>query len=310
MKTNRLIKYGDGDKFEVTGANVAGAALDAVNAGIAFSQLYPNSQQDKDFTKQSKLNSQAFKSKMHANPLDTSYIKPVDFDMNKANKEVGKAAFAGGTAGLTLGSTPLLVGLTGGLSVPIAAAVGTAAGAIGGLFKKKKSIEQHQFTEAENKLLNKDLSFWKNAANIQNADFWKQTQLARNGAVIVKKNPKACAMKMGAKMKSCGCGCDTKKYRRGGEIDVKKENVILAGPSHDMNNGLKPGDKGLPLVRNGVKIAEVESLELVMSAETMKDLENLRARVKAGDEGAEQELADRLAKELSENTYDYTKMLI
>ena len=98
--------------------------------------------------------------------------------------------------------------------------------------------------------------------------------------------------------------------RRGGPLDVKKQNVIVDGPSHDEHNktGVN-GDRGLPVVRNGKKVAEIESDELVINATSSDDILDLRNKVAAGDKKAKEELGDLLMKELGENTYDYNKKL-
>ena len=117
-----------------------------------------------------------------------------------------------------------------------------------------------------------------------------------------------------------GCGCSscmksmkeggTPKFRRGGKLDVAKQNVILDGPSHDQkNNTGVAGDKGLPIVKNGEKVAEIESNELVLNAEASKKIDVLKRKIKSGDDKAKEELANLLQKELGENTYDYNKSL-
>jgi len=137
--------------------------------------------------------------------------------------------------------------------------------------------------------------------------------------------------KKGGKAKMCkkGCSCmkcggkvhnkDTKTkgstkvaliFRRGGKLDLSKENVIVDGPSHEEFNktGVK-GDKGLPVVKNGKKIAEIESDELVINAKSSKHIEDLAKRAKKGDKKAEAELGEIVAKELAENTYDYSNVM-
>ena len=119
------------------------------------------------------------------------------------------------------------------------------------------------------------------------------------------------------KKKSCGgkCACKTcsheaaRIFRRGGKMDVNKQNVIIDGPSHDDNNntGVK-GDRGLPVVKNGKKVAEIESDELIINADSSKMIEELRDRIVKGDKKAKEELAELLSKELGENTYDYSNL--
>jgi hypothetical protein len=132
--------------------------------------------------------------------------------------------------------------------------------------------------------------------------------------------------KKGGKTESCKkggkCGCTKCKttgltmiFRRGGKVDLSKQNVIVDGPSHDEfnNTGVK-GDKGLPIVKleNGgkaVKIAEIESRELLINPESSKAIQALRNRIKDGDSTAKKELADLLNTELKDNTYDYSNLL-
>lgn len=99
-------------------------------------------------------------------------------------------------------------------------------------------------------------------------------------------------------------------FKRGGKADLAKLNVIVDGPSHDdeNNTGVK-GDKGLPVVFEGKKVAEIESHELVINSASTKELEELVKKAKAGDKKAKTELAEKLAKELSQNTYDYSELL-
>jgi hypothetical protein len=119
------------------------------------------------------------------------------------------------------------------------------------------------------------------------------------------------------KVKKCKSGnCHCKEcskvpvFKRGGVLDLKKENVILDGPSHEeFNKTGVMGDKGLPIVKNGSKVAEIESRELLINTASAKKIENLRKKIKEGDKAAEEELGKLLAYELSENTYDYTNLL-
>jgi hypothetical protein len=150
-------------------------------------------------------------------------------------------------------------------------------------------------------------------------------RLKKGGSVKlkpIKKTSKVTKMykKGGGMSKSGGCGCSscmksakhggTPKFRRGGKLDVDKQNVILDGPSHDQkNNTGVAGDKGLPIVKNGEKVAEIESNELVLNAEAAKKIDVLKAKINSGDDEAKEELAELLHKELGENTYDYNKKL-
>lgn len=123
--------------------------------------------------------------------------------------------------------------------------------------------------------------------------------------------------KGGKSVSSCGKGCSCIKcsgkaprmFRRGGPMDLAKQNVIIDGPSHDQaNNTGAKGDKGLPVIKNGEKVAEIESEELVINAASSKKIEALRSRAISGDNTARKELADLLETELKENTYDYSNV--
>jgi len=151
-------------------------------------------------------------------------------------------------------------------------------------------------------------------------------RLEKGGTVKLKplkvpKIPKKMYKKGGKVSKGhSGCGCTscmksmksggTPKFRRGGKLDVAKQNVILDGPSHDQkNNTGVAGDKGLPIVKNGEKVAEIESNELVLNADAVKKIDALKEKIESGDSQAKKDLADLLHKELGENTYDYNKSL-
>jgi hypothetical protein len=99
--------------------------------------------------------------------------------------------------------------------------------------------------------------------------------------------------------------------RRGGALETKKKNVIVDGPSHEEeNNTGKKGDKGLPVVKNGVKVAEIESKELVVNANASAALMALYKRYKeTKDESLVAEIEALMKKELIENTYDYSNLL-
>jgi len=125
-------------------------------------------------------------------------------------------------------------------------------------------------------------------------------------------NANAPAFKKGGKMKSavkCKKGC-APMFRRGGTLDLEKENVILDGPSHDDKNktGIA-GDKGLPIVKNGKKMAEIESKELVINAKSSDRMQELRKKAKAGNEEAIKELGNFVHEELAKNTYDYSNVM-
>ena len=102
------------------------------------------------------------------------------------------------------------------------------------------------------------------------------------------------------------------RFRRGGELDLEKENVILDGPSHDDHNetGVK-GDKGLPVVKKGVKVAEIESLELVLNKKSSVELEKLaKDYEKTKDKTILDKMGKIMKKEINDNTYDYSKELL
>jgi hypothetical protein len=102
------------------------------------------------------------------------------------------------------------------------------------------------------------------------------------------------------------------RFRRGGELDLEKENVILDGPSHDDHNktGVK-GDKGLPVVNKGVKVAEIESLELVLNKKSSVEIEKLSEQYKkTGDKKILDKIGSIMKKEINDNTYDYSKELL
>jgi len=102
----------------------------------------------------------------------------------------------------------------------------------------------------------------------------------------------------------------TYSYRRGGEHDLDKRNIIADGPSHDDLNNAGAGDKGLPIINNGKKVAEIESRELKINADAVKHIKELKIRAESGDKDAVKELGEFLTEELSSNTYDYTNELL
>jgi len=111
-------------------------------------------------------------------------------------------------------------------------------------------------------------------------------------------------------VQKCNCGGKTKMFRRGGVLDLEKENVIVDGPSHDQHNktGVK-GDKGIPVVKDGKKMAEIESSEWVLNKKSSERIQELRDKALSGDDSAKEELGKLVAKELGDNTYDYTKTI-
>jgi len=144
----------------------------------------------------------------------------------------------------------------------------------------------------------------------------KKAKVNKQPARTFKKGGKMRSCKKGGK---CGCAkCNGKialVFRRGGVLDLEKENVIVDGASHeDFNNTGIEGDKGLPVVMkaaNGthVKVAEIESDELVLNKATSVKIDDLRKRINKGDKEAKEELAELIHSELASNTYDYSNVL-
>jgi len=65
-------------------------------------------------------------------------------------------------------------------------------------------------------------------------------------------------------------------FRRGGSIiNQKKRNIIPHGVTHEQENstGIN-GDKGIPIVKNGQKVFELEKSEWVLNSDTSKDVVN------------------------------------
>jgi hypothetical protein len=152
-----------------------------------------------------------------------------------------------------------------------------------------------------------------------------QTVFRIGGKLPVKKYAK------GATVEKCksGCSClpcgdkkakvlnNIKNYyaaifRKGGKLELLKESVIVAGPSHEeYNNTGVEKDKGIPVVFNGYKVAEIEGGELVLALNETKEekINRLRKKAKEGDKKALEELGDLFYSELAKNTYDYTDLM-
>lgn len=155
-----------------------------------------------------------------------------------------------------------------------------------------------------------DEKIFRHGGIVENA-----TPTVNTGAITLK----APVFKRGgkAKMTKCkqGCTCDDKKslaviFRRGGVVNLNKENVIIDGPSHEEHNNTGVnGDRGLPVVYNGKKVAEIESDELVINAVSAKEIEILTAKALKGDKEAEKKLGELVMKELHLNTHDYSNLL-
>jgi hypothetical protein len=99
-------------------------------------------------------------------------------------------------------------------------------------------------------------------------------------------------------------------YREGGTLHL--ENVIVDGPSHEEENETGVvGDKGIPVVKDGVKIAEIESKELVLNENASDELVGLyKEYQKQPSEELLHKIAALMDYELKHNTYDYTKELL
>ena len=175
----------------------------------------------------------------------------------------------------------------------------------------KEGLEKGMSREDIAKKLGISVEVVQKAISILNPGNARKVQENAAQTRTFKKGGKTTMCKKGGK-----CGCDKCKaagltllFRRGGVVDLKKQNVIVDGPSHDdfNNTGVK-GDKGLPVVMNGKKIAEIESEELVINATSSKQIEALKAKAKNGDEKAKEELGALLLKELHSNTYDYSEL--
>lgn len=99
-------------------------------------------------------------------------------------------------------------------------------------------------------------------------------------------------------------------YREGGTLHM--QNVIVDGPSHEEENetGIA-GDKGIPVVKDGVKIAEIESKELVLNENASDELVAMyKEYQKHPSEALLNKIAALMDYELKHNTYDYTKELL
>jgi hypothetical protein len=158
--------------------------------------------------------------------------------------------------------------------------------------KEKQGTDAYKKLQEENAKIAKDKDIYlkkardqQSAANLYNS----------NGSGIYKKGGKL-----------------VPRFRRGGELDLEKENVILDGPSHDDHNktGVK-GDKGLPVVNKGTKVAEIESLELILNKNSSVKLENLAKEYKkTGDVKILNKIGEVMKKEINDNTYDYSKEIL
>lgn len=169
---------------------------------------------------------------------------------------------------------------------------------------------------------NKKVSDAKNAIDSANAaenariaeerrlNTGRADEMARYQSILNNANRTGLVMRKGGKLLFQKGG--VLKFRRGGELDVEKENVILDGPSHDEHNntGVK-NDKGLPVVKHGVKIAEIESKELVLNDKSSKEIETLVKQYnRTKDPIVLKKIGHLMGKEINTNTYDYSKELI
>jgi len=324
-----LRKYKEGNKVDANGLISGLTSL----APVVAQDIYGFSQAEKD-RKQDNLASvnASYLRNMHlGDPTMMQTLKPEKLEKADANKNLFSSALSYGSAGASIGTA------VGG---PIGTAIGAAAGAIGGLvvggLENKNTKDTYKDVNKTYTDINKALAANKRAFNIRRDDIARQELLGssiapglpstvnmhRTGGLIRYKDKKETCTKMekGAKVGSCGCGCSVAKpklFRRGGPLDVAKENIILDGPSHEIENntGIK-NDKGLPIVslQNGGKFAkkaaEIESGELVLNLRATKQAELLASKAKKGDTKAAEELANLLEIELGSNTHDYTKSLI
>jgi hypothetical protein len=215
----------------------------------------------------------------------------------------------GGLAGTIVGSVlgvpnvGAMVGTAGGALV--GAGIGTAVGAA-----KGKKLEAKYKTEAEK--LDLETQKRNNAIAFENRkriglageqDRWNNILAGSRVATASK------GMKLNIPQTSSAL---IPRFRRGGELDLEKENVILDGPSHDDYNttGVK-NDKGIPVVKGNVKIAEIESLELILNKNSSKELEELSKEYKkTGDKRILSKIGKMMKSEITENTYDYSKKFI
>jgi hypothetical protein len=139
----------------------------------------------------------------------------------------------------------------------------------------------------------------------------KVEEKCKGGRVFKKK-------KGGSPKPACGCSKGlTKIFKNGGVVSLEEMNVILAGPSHDDENGIVEGEKGMPVVMakmvgkdvKFVKVAEVEGGEAIMSAKTINKLEDLVAKAKKHGGDWLVQLGRTLREELTENSQDLTQQL-
>jgi hypothetical protein len=210
--------------------------------------------------------------------------------------------------------TGLSMGLSGILTPAGAAAVGEGAKLLvntgNALIKRKKlksdfkkKVSDFKQSEADtiayNKSLQDDILRERDRAKFQG--LMNNSQMYNPGSgnpILIAKN--------GAKITLIP------KFRRGGELDIQKENVILDGPSHDdHNNTGTKNDRGLAVVHKNAKIAEIESLELVLNKKASVKLENLVAEYKkTKNSKILDKIAEITSEEINENTYDYSKELL
>jgi len=202
---------------------------------------------------------------------------------------------------------------TGGswLASLIGGSIAATRGGLQGIGEKKKRIEgQHKRLE---EMLTQDKN--KKAIETQAEDMAKLESIskvgyAKKGGILKYTNQEPIilapieALKIPAKKAVEVAPI----FRRGGALETQKKNVIVDGPSHDEeNNTGKKGDKGLPVVKDGVKVAEIESNELVIHAEASAELLALYKEYKKTEDPAiKKKLEAVIKKELTENTYDYS----
>jgi len=226
--------------------------------------------------------------------------------INNKKEDIGgiwKGAGTGAAMGAQLGT---MIGPWGTL---IGAGAGAIAGGVIGGLKGKKQKEDRIASEAktasELAAYNSNMAEQRRLLKGRAGDQAKFAGIMNNAQMYNpgSGNPIVFARKGGKLIP---------KFRRGGELDLQKENVILDGPSHDDHN--KTGihkDKGLPVVHKSAKVAEIESLELVLNKNASDKLENLVNKYdKTKDPKVLKEIASLTSKEITENTYDYSKELL
>ncbi len=245
--------------------------------------------------------------------------------MTENKQEVGAGILSGAVSGAS----------TGMAAGPLGAVAGAVIGGTVGGIKGKKQQDARIKAEADQKKYDERMKMMRRTAQTQADDIASSMSImnAKKGGIIryapekeiIEDSPKPVKLKDTPIFKTGGSVEEIKpellkkvetviptpKFRRGGTIETKMSNVIVDGPSHDEENntGVK-GDKGLPVVKDGKKIAEIESLELVMNRNSSAELERLvKEYKKGGDIKIKERIADILEYEFKYNTYDYSNLM-